>query len=256
MVIVKNESLNIREWADHYFWQGAAHLVIIDNGCTDSTIGLLKAHPRSGDMTFFNLPRPYRQAEHYRYAFKHGKIKQNFRWLIVADGDEFWFSPSGRSLPEVLKSLEASELIYCNWTNFGSSGSETHPASLRKELTRCAPLLAPHELTKWAVRTDAIRRPSQIRVHKVAGCSSTSTVSENEQLQINHYVTQSQFFWSEVKMKRGDVFNPANDAARNMKMFDDLEAGFTATDDRLAARVRLLDLPTKSQQDGSLEANV
>lgn len=237
MIIVKNEVFNIMEWADHYFWQGASHLFVIDNGCTDETIEVLQSHHRSSDITIFNLPRPYRQAEHYRHVFKSAKIRKRFKWLIIADGDEFWFSPSGHSLVAVLESMNDLDLIYCNWTNFGSSSHQAHPSSLRRELLQCAPTLGPHALTKWAARTDAIRRISQIRVHKVSGCRSTHTASDNENLQINHYVTQSLRFWTEVKMKRGDVFDPVNEKARNMRMFDELEASFTAIDDKLSRQL-------------------
>jgi hypothetical protein len=240
MAIVKNEALNIVEWADHYFWQGASHLFIIDNGCTDSTVPLLQAHPRSQDITIFHLPRPHRQAEHYRHVFKVAKLRTRFQWLLVADADEFWFSPSGRRLPEVLHALRNYDLIYCNWTNFGSSGHRSHPSSLRKELTQCAPSLESHDLSKWVVRTDAIRWTTQIRVHKVSGCRSTHTISENEQLRINHYTTQSLHYWTTVKMTRGDAFDPAMERFRDLSKFEDLERRFTTTDDTLARQVAAL----------------
>lgn len=237
MAIVKNEALNIVEWIDHYFWQGASHLFIIDNGSRDSTTALIRSHPRSRDITLFDLPRPHRQAEHYRHVFRAARLRSRFQWMLVADADEFWFSPSGKSLPEVLHALRNYDLIYCNWTNFGSSGHESHPASLRKELIRCAPALETHDLSKWVVRTDAIRWPSQIRIHKVSGCRSTHVISENVQLRINHYTTQSLHYWTTVKMTRGDSFDPALEHSRDLAQFEDLERRFTATDDTLARQV-------------------
>lgn len=237
MAIAKNEALNIVEWVDHYFWQGASHLFVIDNGSTDDTVALLRGHPRSRDITVYDLPRPHRQAEHYRHVFKAARLRARFQWLLVADVDEFWFSPSGQKLPDVLRSMSGCDLIYCNWTNFGSSGHKSHPVSLRTELTQCSPSLETHDLSKWVVRTDAIWRPSQIRVHKVAGCRSTHTVSENQQLRINHYTTQSLQYWTTVKMTRGDSFDPAMDRVRDLALFEELERRFTATDDTLARQV-------------------
>lgn len=240
MTIVKNEELNIREWIDHHFWQGAAHIFVIDNGSEDSTVELVETHRRKSDITIFRLPRPYRQAEHYRHVYKTAGIRSRFRWLIIADADEFWFDKSGKGLPDALQSLDAFDLVYCNWTIFGSSGHQAHPASLRKELTACQPALGPHQLTKWAVKTDAIEKPSAIGIHKVSSCRSTHTISDNERLQINHYFTQSIQYWKEVKMRRGDVFDPANDTARNMRMFEEIEAGCTERDDSLSLMVQAI----------------
>jgi Glycosyltransferase family 92 len=237
MTIVKNEALNITEWADHYSWQGASHLFVIDNGCTDATIKLLESHPRANDISISLLPRPHRQAEHYREVFKAARIRDRFKWLLIADADEFWFDRAGSGLPDALKMLDGFDLIYCNWTNYGTSASKSHPQSLRKELLRCMPALGPHEFTKWIVKTSTIRRASAIGIHKVSDCRSTHTVSDNERLQINHYVIQSLHYWTQVKMKRGDVFDPANDTVRSMKMFDDLDAACTNVDCTLAKLV-------------------
>jgi Glycosyltransferase family 92 len=238
LTIVKNESLNIREWLDHYFWQGASHVFVIDNGCTDSTIQLVETHSRRRDITVYRLPRQHRQVEHYRHVYKAARIASRFRWLIIADADEFWFAKSGNGLPEALLELDDCDLVYCNWTNFGTSGHSVHPVSLRRELTQCQPALGSHNFTKWAVKTEAIADETAIRVHKVSGCRSTHTISDNERLQINHYVTQSLHYWKEVKMRRGDVFDPVNDAARNMRMFDEMEADCTVRDDRLSTLVQ------------------
>lgn len=238
MTIVKNEALNMREWLDHYFWQGAAHIFVIDNGSTDATVQIVENHPNRVDITLFRLDRPYRQTEHYRHVFKTSKIKKRFRWLIISDADEFWFAKLGQGLPGALAELDDFDLVYCNWTIFGTSGHNAHPASLRSELKSCQPALGPHQFSKWAVKTDAIRRLSSIGIHKISGCRSSHTISDNERLQINHYFTQSMRYWTEVKMRRGDAFDPANDTARNMRMFDEIEAGCTVQDHLLAGLVR------------------
>ncbi len=240
MTIVKNEARNISEWIDHYFWQGAAHIFIIDNGSNDSTVKIIEAHPRRRDVTLYLLARPYRQVEHYRHVFRKERIANRFKWLIIADADEFWFDKEGEGLPAALHAREAFDLIYCNWTIFGTSGHEAHPASLRKELTKCQPKLGPHEFTKWAVKTDSIKGRSAITVHKVAGCRSSHTISDNERFQINHYFTQSLEFWREVKMRRGDVVDPANDAARTLEMFHGTEAACIDQDEKLSLMVKAL----------------
>lgn len=242
MAIVKDEAFNIREWLDHYFWQGAAHIFIIDNGSTDKTIEIIEKHPRVIDITTFQRPRPYRQAEHYRHVFRRARIKSRFKWLVIADADEFWFDKLGKSLHDALQSLDPFDLVYCNWTIFGSSGYENHPASIRTDLTKCQPTLGWHMATKWAVKTDAIRKDSALGVHKVSGCRSTHTISDNERLQINHYSTQSVQYWTQVKMRRGDALDPVYENARNMRMFEEIDAACTTQDERLASMVRRIGL--------------
>lgn len=238
MACVKDEGRSIREWVDHYFWQGAAHLLVIDNGSSDETVGILQAHPRRADITLFEWPEPHQQLRHYRRALVQARIRERFQWLIVADGDEFWFAKSGAPLADVLAGLERIDLVYCNWTLFGTASDGAHPASLRKDLIRCRPRPGEHDFTKWAVRTEALADPSMLAIHKVAGIRSTHTVSDMHQFQINHYYTQSRSYWGEVKMRRGSAVSPENAAKRTWAVFEGFEAGCTETDELLAMRVR------------------
>lgn len=238
LTCVKNEALHISEWIDHYFWQGAAHLVIIDNGSTDDTVRRIETHPRRRDITLFQWSRPFHQIGHCRRAIRETRLRERFHWLIVADGDEFWFSPSGEPLARVLPQFQRIDLIYCNWTLFGNAPSGEHPATLRDTLVRCQPDPGAHDFTKWAVRTDALRNLDMLEIHKVGGIDSRKTVSDGHKLQINHYFTQSRSYWRDVKMQRGSAVDPATSKLRTWEMFDTFEAACTATDDRLARLVR------------------
>ncbi|HLQ17777.1 MAG TPA: glycosyltransferase family 2 protein [Tabrizicola sp.] len=234
---MKDEARHITEWIDHYFWQGAAHLVVIDNGSTDETARLVEEHPRRRDITLFRWPRPFHQIGHVRRAVTEARLLERFQWLVAADGDEFWFAKSGAPLSQVLSEFERIDLVYCNWTLFGSAADGAPPASLRTELTRCQPALGSHDFTKWAVRTDALSQPAMLSIHKVNGIESGRTVSDTHLLQLNHYFTQSRAYWRDVKMARGSAVDPAHSVLRTWEMFEDFERDCTAFDDRLARLV-------------------
>lgn len=228
--IMKNESLNIIEWIEHYLWQGAATIYLIDNGSTDETIKIIQPHLNSGKVKLVVLKKRWQQRKHYWTAIKRFGILRKSKWLLVADIDEFWFTKSGVPIADTLKDMDHVDLIYANWTIFGNNGYVDHPDSLRLNLTNCAPELGSDLHTKWIVRTSAVRRYNQIHVHKIRGVRSSHTYTKNEIFQINHYYTQSEQFWKTVKMTRGDVYNPLNDDLRQIDQFKQVNASCTFTD--------------------------
>jgi len=111
--IMKNEEWNLIEWLDHYFWQGADHIFIIDNGSNDKSPQLIKSNDRFDDITLVSLPEPHKQCAHYWTVFKKYGIKKRFRWLAVADGDEFWYARKDPNLQEAIARFdEKFDVIY------------------------------------------------------------------------------------------------------------------------------------------------
>ena len=238
MCIVKNESMNIDEWFEHYFWQGADHIFVIDNGSTDDTVEKVQVWARAHPVTLVRRDEPHRQREHYRHVFRTENLAQRFRWLLIADADEFWFPTRAGKLTDVLDELDQFDVIYCNWTTFGSAGHDAHPASLRAALTRRSAEPEPHEFSKWVAKTNALGGGRHIGIHRVVGACSSKTITESAALQLNHYVIQSREFWREVKMQRGDVFDRTHAQLRDLKKFDEIDALCTVEDRRLADLVK------------------
>lgn len=236
LTIMKNEELNVDEWIAHYIWQGADHLFIIDNGSSDKTVARIEASPHRERITLLLRPEPHRQGYHYRQTFRRERIRRRFRWLMVADADEFWYSACDNSLPAALSRFEGFDVIYARWSQFGCPGQETHPASLRQELTLRHAALGPHKATKWVVRTSSIGNNS-LFIHKIRGACSSRTITDTDVLRLNHYMTQSRRFWSDVKMKRGDASTPASDTARTMTHFDEFNSLSVVRDTELADRL-------------------
>lgn len=235
MGIVKNEALNIDEWIGHYLWQGADHIFLINNGSTDDTDERISRWVEDGRVTLVSRPEKHRQTAHYRAVYREQKIRKHFRWLLIADADEFWFSPTEGSLTAALDALDGFDLVFCRWTMFGSAGHVEHPASLRRDLTLRQPRLGVHRDVKWAARTDALAGGRCITLHRPGGLDSARTVTETETLRLNHYITQSEEFWRGTKMTRGDADNP--DYARSMTTMQAIDILCTVEERTLADMV-------------------
>ena len=232
--IMKNEAWNLDEWIEHYLWMGADHVFLIDNGSTDNSLSLAQAWEERGQVTTMIQYERWRQTRHYWDAIKHFGIRRDYEWLLVADLDEFWFTPDGRSLPETLAALRDLDLLYVNPLTFGSSGHVRHPRSLRRDLVMRAPEPADHMTTKWVCRTKILNRRRDLRIHKIFSAASDRVVSANDLFRVNHYQYQSHEFWNSVKIPRGDAALEARDILRTASQLPAFDALCTVEDRALA----------------------
>lgn len=237
LAIMKNEARNIDEWIEHYLWQGVDRIYLIDNGSTDATQEKLRPWLAGGRVCCLTLPRPHFQWQHYRTAIRRFGIRRECRWLMVADLDEFWFCRDGRTVAEALDGFANFDVIYTNWTIFGSAGHKHHPASLRREIRLRQPGLAAHENTKWILRTRSLRRAGDVGIHKVRRACSSRTISDNATFQLNHYMIQSEEYFRDVKMTRGDAAGSRGDRLRDMAYFHRIDSACTEEDRLLADRL-------------------
>jgi len=58
-------------------------------------------------------------------------------------------------------------------------------------------------------------------------------ISDNVELQLNHYVIQSREYFEKVKMVRGDASRAENDGIRDWGYFEARDVACTATDTTL-----------------------
>jgi hypothetical protein len=233
LAIMKNEALNLREWIAHYLWQGVDRIFLIDNGSTDGGPDSLRADLSQGRLELFSRPEPHRQCAHYHSVFVEARIWEKVEWLIMADLDEFWYSP-GSNLANTLSDVRDLDLVYANWRIFGSSGHQNHPPSVRRNFIHRHPQLGGHVNTKWICRTDAITDTRQLDIHKVRGIDSSRVVSDNERFHLNHYPIQSLEYFTKVKMPRGDASSPQYDNVRTSEYFRSYDEPATQVDRTLA----------------------
>lgn len=227
LAIMKNESLLIEEWIDHYLSLGVNNIFLIDNGSTDGTREKIKPWIQKGRVEMVSYLEPHQQQRHYWTAFNEFGIRNRCDWLAIADIDEFWHCKSGEQLADYLFRQKTNDAIYVNWTMFGSSGHDHQPRSVRRSLIRKDPKLA--RQTKCIFRTSLPLRENDIEVHNIRNALPWRVKLANNELQLNHYATQSRSFWFGVKMKRGDAFYKSQDLAELAKRFDSINEACTET---------------------------
>lgn len=234
MAIMKNETLMVDEWIDHYLAQGASCIFLIDNGSTDDTVAKVERWKADGRVELVQLPQQHRQTAHYWTAFQHFDIGNRCEWLTVVDLDEFWFSKTTETLADYLDTQSSVDAIYGNWTVFGTDLVE-HPQSVRLALTMRDPRLS--RFTKCIFRTWLPRQENDIEVHAIRNVGLNRAKVDNSQLQLNHYVTKSREYWDSVKMQRGDAFFAQQDLTELAARFDAFNTASTSRCTLLRDRV-------------------
>jgi hypothetical protein len=117
LVIMKNESMNLKIWIDHYIWQGVNHLYIIDNKSDDGSIEIIEGLINNGyPITLYKLFEKHKQLEHYIYVYDKEKLQEKTKWLIIADLDEFFYCNNSKISNE-LKNFEKYDYITSKMAN-------------------------------------------------------------------------------------------------------------------------------------------
>ena len=196
---------------------------------------MLKSNQRGGKVECISRPQRHNQANHYRHAIHTFRLREKYEWLLIADLDEFWFCKDGSLVGEVLREETYAKvnLIYVNWTMFGSGGFVQQPVSVREAF-----VMRRHEMddcTKWICRLPHLRWVRNIWIHNVSGYDSARVVPGHNRFQLNHYAIQSRAYFEKVKMTRGDVNDSASDFVRDWAYFDAYDSD-TSVEDRVLAR--------------------
>lgn len=240
LAIMKNEAMNLDEWIRHYLWQGISHIYLIDNGSDDESLDIARQWSKKGPVTVVSYPEQWKQRPHYWRAIKELRIRERSEWLIISDLDEFWFAKEHATLPDAICNFHDLELIYCNWTIFGTGGHIDHPQSIRRDLLstpKTNPLEHRYDCRKFMVRTECLHDILNLSIHYVVGVDSSAVATENRLLQLNHYMIQSREYFSKVKMTRGDANSEAGGSIRDWDYFDSIESLCTGEDHTLSRKV-------------------
>jgi hypothetical protein len=230
VAIFKNEAMGIREWVEHYQWQGADYIILLDNNSTDDWRSALQGVKGMGERVFV-LPAPaiHKQSDHYNELAKPLMSLLGVTAVAVLDLDEFLFAAEmGSTVKGLLWKAFApgtTSIVTCPWEMFGSSGHVAQPKSVREDFT----------WRKTGVETTGksivVLRDLEyfvIHVHKMKGKVRGSDDLRQQDsitqcpkgLLLYHYTIQSRQYYEAVKMSRGAADGPAHDHVRTWPYFD------------------------------------
>lgn len=235
LALLKNEALGLREWLEHYIWQGVDAFVLLDNGSSDTYAHILRDFPT---VTLLPAPEPHAQTLHYGEIGRPLLESWGVEFVAVVDLDEFmWSGRKGYSLKNLIVetfdkggkgAIQASQ-ISCPFYHFGSNGYVTQPPSIRQCLTRRSAVTSEVVHGKSIVRLSHLLR-FNLHSHEV----SSVTLTCPSDLFLFHYKCQSREYWKRVKMPRGDATTQDFDGARTWVQFDlDDRTGNATFDTRL-----------------------
>jgi glycosyltransferase involved in cell wall biosynthesis len=182
---LKNETMNLKMWIEHYLWQGVEHFYLIDNGSDDDPLSILQEYIDKRIVTYYFLPEKHRQVHNYRYVFDNANLKNETFWLAVCDLDEFFFGVD-KNLKINLRTLEYSyDYIICYWKLFGSDGHINHPEDIRRDITFRKKDLG--DVGKYIFKPQIIDNSSRIWIHTLVDIDVERKTVENVLIQFNHW---------------------------------------------------------------------
>jgi hypothetical protein len=212
LCIFKNEEMVIREWIEHYLWQGADYIILLNNGSTDNFREQLDGFDER--VIVIDAPEQHAQIKNYNSFGLPEVKKRNISMLAVVDVDEFLFSKDGSSLKSSLMRIFSENpgvsQLSVNWTMFGSNDYNKQPNSVRLSFTKRAKDLHPNVKSILLVK-----EINSIDIHSHNMNGNTKNISDT--IQLNHYAIQSKEYFEKVKMSRGAV--DRTDNVRNWEYF-------------------------------------
>ena len=146
----KNNMYRLKEWIEHYIWQGVDHIYLVDDGSVDDYWTEIQAYIKSGLVTVDMFAEAGATSDESRdKAFQI--YKDTSEWIAVIDTNTFMYTstPDKSSVKDVLlKTADNVAAIYLYGKLFSSNLSSP---CLRKSFT--GRRYKPDDLPQAIVRT-------------------------------------------------------------------------------------------------------
>jgi hypothetical protein len=116
-----NKSHRMREWIQHYLWQGVEHFYLVDEGSNDDYWTVLETYTRRGLVTV--VPIPVEDAKEKKWNAVFQRYRSDSKWFAVIDLDTYLYSMSPKeNLATLLERAYASNVagLYVHGNVFGS----------------------------------------------------------------------------------------------------------------------------------------
>lgn len=115
--IFRDEARYLPEWVTFHRLQGVERFWLYDNLSDDGWRSALAPELRSGLVEV--TPWSDHPGQFSAYSDCLRRHRDDARWIALIDLDEFLFSPTGRPLPEVLRSFDTHPAVAANWRVYG-----------------------------------------------------------------------------------------------------------------------------------------
>lgn len=238
--IFRDEAPYLDEWLTFHRGVGAGRFYLYNDRSQDDYEAVLRPWIDRGIVVLEDWPQRSLVEAFNDCLERH---REEAAWMAFIDLDEFLYSPTGRSVPDVLRGYEDAAAVFVYWSLFGSSGQEAAPdRSVIRSYRRCQGLAAAimddfdhgvpgtsDHITAWSrdgksvVRTAWIEtmnnhQPSAVRRGRVVdehGLDMPTSARERRTsrepfsysiLRINHYWSKSLAELSR-RTQRSDVFD-------------------------------------------------
>jgi hypothetical protein len=252
--IFRDEARYLPEWVTFHRLQGAERFYLYDNRSRDDWREALEPELRSGLVEVTNWPDVPGQGTAYEDCLR--RHRGDARWIAFIDSDEFLFSPTGRTLPDVLGEFDLHPGVVVNWRVYGTNGWEQAPEGL---VIENYPRRGPGELdanklvksivnpraalgvTQWPAHYFRLRGNPVDERHQPA-LTHTRQPATADLLRINHYYARSaEAFRAKSQRPRADYgvvtdrFDPPPDSESDETIVQFVPALKRAMADRRAA---------------------
>jgi hypothetical protein len=213
--LYKDHAAYLREWIEFHRLVGADRFFLYDNESTDEHEEVLLPYTELGIVEINHWPSPpsVKQPRYWglRGAFDDclARHRDDSRWIAFLDVDEFLFSPTGSTLPDVLRGFEQFSGVEVSRFDFGPSGHRTKPSGLVIEsyLRRRRYTSPDEDLEQVKSVVDPTRVERTLNAHgfyykdgyavhedgerAYGEFPGSRTFPQTSLLRINHYITKS-----------------------------------------------------------------
>jgi hypothetical protein len=203
--VYRNEAPYLREWIEFHRLVGVERFYLYNNRSTDDHLEVLQPYVDAGIVVWEDFPEFPPQLRVFEACL--ATHRDDARWIAFIDCDEFLFSPTERSVSEILPEFEQHSAVGVNCLVFGTSGHQTpQPGLVIENYRRRLGLDRPRSrVVKCIVDPTAVIavgfNPHYFRYgsrglavderHRPYRGESTESLSV-DLLRINHYFTRSQ----------------------------------------------------------------
>ena len=208
--VFKNESHILSEWLQHYIHRGVEHIYLVNDNSTDDFLPIL--HKYKSTVTLFHNDIVTNEVGRQRFIYEKyfRPIIHTSKWVMILDLDEFLYSPTNKSLLEIVSENDIYSQIKVDWLHFGSNGHAYQPYSVVAGFTKRAHFTRNEEFYSFkSIFKSASLISFSIHEHEVSGITSHMVYNDEQpsDLVINHYNLQSLDFFIRIKGTRGDINN-------------------------------------------------